>query len=73
VRSAPVDTEGLRDATVEENSTIAPCPNVVKQFVRAVRVTPAMEAGNSSHGWSIVEVVGLLDAADKKPHRDYMV
>jgi hypothetical protein len=25
-----------------------------------------MEVGISSHVWSIVEIVGLLDAADKK-------
>jgi hypothetical protein len=30
------------------------------------RVTPAMEAGISSHVWSIVEIVALLGAADKK-------
>jgi hypothetical protein len=29
-------------------------------------VTPGMEAGISSHVWSIVEIVALLDAADKK-------
>jgi hypothetical protein len=33
VGSASVDTEGLRDAAVEENSTITPSRNVVKQFV----------------------------------------
>lgn len=33
---------------------------------QTLRVTPAMEAGISSHVWSIVEIVGLLDAADKK-------
>lgn len=31
-----------------------------------LRVTPAMEAGISSHVWSIVEIVGLLDTAHKK-------
>jgi len=33
---------------------------------QTLRVTPAMEAGISSHVWSIGEIVGLLDAADKK-------
>jgi hypothetical protein len=33
---------------------------------QTLRVTPAMEAGISSHVWSIVEIIGLLDAADKK-------
>jgi IS1 family transposase len=38
-------------------------------FVRVhqtLRVTPAMEAGLSDHVWSIEELAGLLDAADKK-------
>ncbi len=33
---------------------------------QTLRVTPAMEAAISSHMWSLVEIVGLLDAADKK-------
>jgi IS1 family transposase len=33
---------------------------------QTLRVTPAMEAGISSHVWSLSELVGLLDAADKK-------
>jgi hypothetical protein len=33
---------------------------------QTLRVTPAMEAGISSHVWSLAEIVGLLDAADKK-------
>jgi hypothetical protein len=33
---------------------------------QTLRVTPAMEAGISSHVWGIAEIVGLLDAADKK-------
>ena len=33
---------------------------------QTLRVTPAMEAGISDHVWSIEEIVGLLDAADKK-------
>jgi hypothetical protein len=28
-------------------------------------VTPAMEAGITYHVWSIEEIVGLLDAAEK--------
>jgi hypothetical protein len=38
-------------------------------FVRVhqtLRVTPAMEAGISDHVWSIEEIVGLLDATEKK-------
>lgn len=33
---------------------------------QTLRVTPAMEAGITSHVWSIGELVGLLDVADKK-------
>ena len=33
---------------------------------KTLRVTPAMEAGISDHVWPIEEIVGLLDAADKK-------
>ena len=33
---------------------------------QTLRVTPAMEAGVADHVWSIEEIVGLLDAADKK-------
>jgi len=33
---------------------------------KTLRVTPAMAAGLSAHVWSIEEIVGLLDAADKK-------
>jgi IS1 family transposase len=32
----------------------------------SLRVTPAMQAGIASHVWSIEELVGLLDAAEKK-------
>jgi hypothetical protein len=32
---------------------------------RTLRVTPAMAAGISDHVWSIEEIVGLLDAAQK--------
>lgn len=38
-------------------------------FARAhktLRVTPAMEANLSDHVWSLEEIVGLLDAAEKK-------
>jgi len=31
-----------------------------------LRVTPAMEAGISQHVWSLGELVGLLDAVEKK-------
>lgn len=33
---------------------------------QTIRVTPAMEAGLSDHVWSMEEIVGLLDAAEKK-------
>ena len=33
---------------------------------RTLRITPAMAAGVSDHVWSLEELVGLLDAADKK-------
>jgi hypothetical protein len=33
---------------------------------QTLRVTPAMEAGISSHVWSIAKIVGLLDATDEK-------
>ena len=32
---------------------------------QTLRVTPAMNAGVASHVWSLAELVGLLDAADK--------
>jgi hypothetical protein len=32
---------------------------------RTLRITPAMAAGISDHVWSIEEIVGLLDAAEK--------
>lgn len=33
---------------------------------QTLRVTPAMAAGIADHVWSIEEIVGLLDAAEKK-------
>ena len=33
---------------------------------RTLRITPAMAAGVASHVWGLEEIVGLLDAADKK-------
>lgn len=33
---------------------------------QSLRVTPAMAAGVSDHAWNIEEIVGLLDAAEKK-------
>ena len=33
---------------------------------QTLRVTPAMAAGIAHHGWSIAEVVALLDAAERK-------
>jgi hypothetical protein len=33
---------------------------------QTLRVTPAMEAGITSHVWSLSELVSLLDQADKK-------
>ncbi len=38
-------------------------------FIRVhqtLRVMPAMEAGIASHVWSLAQLVGLLDAAEKK-------
>ncbi len=34
---------------------------------RTLRVTPAMEAGLANHVWSIEEIVGLLEMAEKEP------
>jgi len=34
---------------------------------QTLRVTPAMEAGIANHVWSLAEIVGLLEAAGKKP------
>jgi IS1 family transposase len=34
---------------------------------RTLRVTPAMQAGLSEHVWSIEEIVGLLDRAEREP------
>ena len=33
---------------------------------KTLRVTPAMEAGLAQHPWTIEELVGLLEAAEKK-------
>jgi len=33
---------------------------------QTLRVTPAMQAGLTDRVWSLEDVVGLLDAADKK-------
>jgi hypothetical protein len=33
---------------------------------RTLRITPAMAAGISDHVWSVQEIVGLPDAAEKK-------
>ena len=33
---------------------------------QTLRVTPAMEAGISSHVWSLAQLVSLLDQVDKK-------
>ena len=33
---------------------------------QTLRVTPAMEAGIAAHVWSLAELVGLLDAVEKK-------
>ena len=33
---------------------------------RTLRITPAMASGVADHVWSLEEVVGLLDVADKK-------
>ena len=34
---------------------------------RTLRVTPATEAGLSTHVWSLEEIVGLLELAEKEP------
>ena len=33
---------------------------------KTLRITPAMAAGISDHVWSLEEIVGLLDAADRR-------
>jgi hypothetical protein len=33
---------------------------------KTLRIAPAMAAGISDHVWSIEEIVGLLDAAEKR-------
>jgi hypothetical protein len=33
---------------------------------KTLRLTPAMAAGVSDHVWSLGEIVGLLDAADRR-------
>jgi hypothetical protein len=33
---------------------------------RTLRVTPAMEAGLANHVWSIEEIIGLLEMAEKE-------
>jgi hypothetical protein len=33
---------------------------------KTLRITPAMAAGISNHVWSTEEIIGLLDAAEKK-------
>jgi hypothetical protein len=38
---------------------------------QTLRVTPAMEPGIASHGWSLAEVIGLLDAVEKKRRNRY--
>ena len=34
---------------------------------RTLRVTPAMQAGLTDHVWSIEDVIGLLEMAEKEP------
>jgi hypothetical protein len=36
------------------------CANNFERVHQTLRVTPAMEAGNADHVWSIEEIVGLL-------------
>ena len=33
---------------------------------KTLRITPAMAAGISDHVWSLEEIVGLLDAPDRR-------
>ena len=35
----------------------------------ALKGTPAMVAGLANHVWTIEDIVGLLDAAEKKRHK----
>ena len=54
---------------LENHSAAVALHFVWYNFVRVhqtLRVTPAMEAGIADHVWSLAEIVGLLDAADKK-------
>jgi hypothetical protein len=54
---------------VENHAAAVALHYVWYNFVRVhqtLRVTPAMEAGISSRVWSLADLVGLLDAADKK-------
>ena len=34
---------------------------------RTLRITPAMAAGLTDHVWSVEEIVGLLELAEKEP------
>ena len=34
---------------------------------RTLRVTPAMEAGLTNRVWSIEDIIGLLEMAEKEP------
>ena len=38
---------------------------------KALRVTPAMEAGISDHVWSLEEIAGLIPEAVAKPRGPY--
>jgi hypothetical protein len=42
------------------------CQNSVR-ILRLLRVTPAMQASLTDRAWSIGDIIGLLDAAEREP------
>jgi hypothetical protein len=47
----------------EERTTMVPRDGRVHQ---SLRITPAMAAGVTDHVWTLDEVIGLLEAAERK-------